>query len=396
MKKIMKFCASGIVALIIHAEATYAQKINEERMQRDIEVAENVLSTLIKQELNKQRTYFGIDVNGTYQEGYGVTFRIPGDNGPVALSAIAAGKGETYLYRDNDAPVITYSRGQADREQDQRDRPAREREEVKSREVQLEKKRVSLDSVREVYNQKMIKAAKDFIVDYGDFISQLGANERIIVTNQGENRGWYFHNDKFKRTHISVEGSKADIVAFKQGKMTRDQAIGKLKIVNTVTVETKETDLELLASIFNRLYRPDLSSTYFSQNNMYYERLKDYGVIYYMQVYSSEGSGEFRTMPTQGLTAVDEATRNKKVVELYPKFEQELKENILEYGRTLKTLKDEEVLVFNVTLTKCKGCAIPATLELTVKGSVLKDYGSGKADKNASLARISVKKGANQ
>jgi hypothetical protein len=156
-------------------------------------------------------------------------------------------------------------------------------------------------------------------------------------------------------------------------------------------------DMELFSSIFGRLYGEDLSKTFFSGNNVYYERLKDYGVIFYMQVYSSKPVSERRVdMPTLGLMDVDEETRNKKVTEIYPKFEQELKEHILEYGRTLKTLGDEEVLVFNTTLTKCVSCGIPSTLELTIKAGVLKDFGAGKVDKNAALSKFTVKKGPAQ
>jgi hypothetical protein len=200
-----------------------------------------------------------------------------------------------------------------------------------------------------------------------------------------------------KRIHVSVEGNKADITAFKQGKMTRDQLLSRLKVVNTESVDIKEPEMELFSSIIGRLYRPDLSKTYFTEGNIYYERLKDYGVVYYMQVYSSN-QGEYKrySLPTQNLEDVDEETRNKKVVELLPKFEQDLKENILEYGRTLKTLKDDETLVFNVTLTKCKGCNIPSTLELSIKNSVLKDFATGKLDKNAGVSKFTVKKGPNQ
>lgn len=81
---------------------------------------------------------------------------------------------------------------------------------------------------------------------------------------------------------------------------------------------------------------------------------------------------------------------------MYPKFEKDLKDNILEYGRTIKSLKDDETLVLQVALTKCKGCSIPSTLELTVKGSVLKDFNGGKIDQNAALNKIAIKKGANQ
>jgi hypothetical protein len=78
------------------------------------------------------------------------------------------------------------------------------------------------------------------------------------------------------------------------------------------------------------------------------------------------------------------------------RIEKELKENMLEYGRTIKSLKDDESLIIQVTVTKCKGCNIPSTLELTVKGSVLKDFNAGKVDQSTAMTKINVKKGANQ
>lgn len=394
----MKIWVSGILALSLHSQVIVAQKIDEERMVRDIEVAENVLATLIKHEVSPDKRYIGIDVNGKYQEGYGVTFRIPGDYAmPMAVSIAGNGvvvRSNTYFYSD-DHPVIINS-GANEVKTTKPAAPGKEKEDdgYKLKEKVKEKRKFINDSLRDEFNNRMIKASKDFILDYGDLISQLGPNEKVIVTNQDEpGRSWYFKGGN--RTHISVEGTKADVVAFKQGKATREQTLARLKVVNTETVEVKEPDLELLSSIINRLYRPDLSKTYFGENNIYYERLKDYGVIYYMRVYSSSEDRDFKrfSMPTQGLEDMDQATRNKKVKELYPQFEREFKENILEYGRTLKTLGDEEVLVFNISLTKCEGCGIPSTLELGIKGSVLKDLNMGKIDKAAGIAKFSIKKG---
>ena len=39
-------------------QSAFAQKIDEEKMERDIEVAENVLGTLIKQQFEKQKMFF--------------------------------------------------------------------------------------------------------------------------------------------------------------------------------------------------------------------------------------------------------------------------------------------------------------------------------------------------
>ena len=69
---------SAIVVIGMHTTMR-AQSVDEERMRRDIEVAENVLATLIKQELQQGNTFFGLDVRGSYQPGYGVTFRVPTD-----------------------------------------------------------------------------------------------------------------------------------------------------------------------------------------------------------------------------------------------------------------------------------------------------------------------------
>lgn len=393
MKTIVKFWVVVILAMTIRSQAV-AQAIDQERMERDIEVAENVLSTLLRQEVSQQGRFFGLEVKGVYQQGYGVTFRLPSDySGPMMLRS--AGGDGAVIYRDNLSPTVAYSYSKEDRETTEKEQKE-EKEATRLKEKALEKRRISYDSAREAYNNRLIKAAKDFVVDYSDFLTQLAPNERIVVTNKNENRSWYYKENK--RKHISIEALKSDIAAYKQGKMTRDQAMAKLKVVNTEVVDTKEQDLELLTSIIGRLYRTDLAKTYFSsENNIYYERLKDYGVIYYMEVFSSnEPMPGKLTLPTQGMVEVDKETRDKKVTELYPKFEQELKENMLEYGRTLRSLGDEEVLVFNVSLTKCKGCGIPSTVEINVKNSVIKDFAAGKIDKNAALSKFIVKKGVSQ
>jgi hypothetical protein len=399
MKKMIRFWLVVCFGLVLQSGISVAQKIDDERMTRDIEVAENVLATLIKQELNQQRGFFGMEIKGSYLPGYGVTFRLPGDYSGALLPVW---EGNTVIWNGRSQgggtiSVTTPPPGRADDDAADEAEDERDRSRVYTlKDKERARRNVDLDSVREVYNTKLIKAAKDFVVDYGDFISQLGANEKIVVTNQGgDNKSWYFGNQK--RSHISIEALRSDVAAFKQGKITRDQAIGKLRIVNTESVDVKEPDMELLTSIFNRLYRADLSKTFFTEDNIYYERLRDYGVIYYMQVYSGYNADYKRyNMPTIDLKDVDQATRDKKVTELYPRFEQDVKENMLEYGRTLKTLKDDESLIFNIALTKCKSCGIPASLEVSIKSSVLKDYSAGKIDKNAALSRFNVKKGPNQ
>jgi hypothetical protein len=395
MKTIIGILMSGIVLI---ASPAFAQKIDEARMERDIEVAENILKTLVRQQFDQQRMFFGFEVEGSYQEGFGVTFRFPADfTTPIAFNM--SGMGGEVVWVDEMPRGYTYSvTTREDREAQQKAKEELDRVRLKAKAAR--ETEINPDSIRQVYNEKLISAAKDFLVDYGDLISQLSPTEKIVITNRGDQpRIWV--NQFFtspKRSHLSVEITKGDITAHKQGKLTRDQALKKINVVNTESVDAVEPDLELLSSIFNRLYRSDLSTTFFTDEGIYYERLKDFGAVYYMRVYSSNQLPNSRlfNMPTAQLSEVDQEARDKKVKELYPAFERDIKENIVEYGRTVKSLGDNESLIFNVKLTKCEGCGIPSSLELSVKGNVLKDYASGKVTKEAAVNKISVKKGQAQ
>ncbi|HYG03317.1 MAG TPA: hypothetical protein VD927_12785 [Chryseosolibacter sp.] len=392
MKTRIRIWVYGFMIAAMGAFPVLAQKIDEERMKRDVEVAEGVLSTLIKQEISEDRNaFFGLEVRGNYLPGYGVTFKLPSAHGMPYFVHVAPPEAPNPVIFERDGNGFRYSISTDESEEVDEDDDGQDRLKDRSR----ERRKMNRDSIETAYNEKLIKASKDFILDYGDLISQLAPNEKITVTNRGNNRNVFFNSGK--RTHLSVEGTKSDITAFRQGKISRDQAISKLRVVNTESIEEKEPDMELLSSIFNRLYRADLSNTFFTEDNIYYERLKDYGVIYYMQVYSStQAEGNRLNMPTIDLHDLDQQTRDKKVIELYPQFEKEMKENILEYGRTVRSLKGEEALVFNVTLTKCKGCDIPSNVEFSVKNAVLQDYSTGKIDKNAALSKISIKQGPKQ
>lgn len=425
MKRVINFLMSG--AIVLGVQIAKAQNADDARMTRDVEIAENVLSTLIKQEFS-QRNFFPLEVRGSYRSGYGVTFTVPtdvlmpmiwgGSSDVIMLDGVPGAYSYSFSTTPEPAEMPVLERDEIEKEKAKQEKEmkaarkevekAEKAEKVTRAESEYYKRgveggRVNIyktrdgnrDSLQAVYTTKIIQAAKNFLADYGDMLSQLKADEKIVITNQGDHQRWYGQNTK--RSVLLVEASKNDLTQFRQGKITRDQLIAKIKVTNTESTGKREADLEILTSVFNRLYSSDLSATFFTEGNTYYEKLTDYGAIVYMQVYSSNQTGHgLFNMPTVDLQEVDQAGRDRKVKELYPVFEKELKENILEYGYTVKSLKDNEQLVFNVVLTKCKGCGIPSDIEVAVPYSVLKDFSSGKIDKASALARITVKKGAGQ
>jgi hypothetical protein len=136
--------------MVLMISAT-AQKIDLTRMDRDIEVAENVLQTLVKQQFEGQRMFFSLEVDGSYQEGFGVTFRLPPDfTTPFAYSFSVSGDDEAdvVIMDGNAAPggVYTYTK----RDRDDRAKVEVEQDGIKAKErAKPIKRRVDMDSVRE-------------------------------------------------------------------------------------------------------------------------------------------------------------------------------------------------------------------------------------------------------
>jgi hypothetical protein len=424
MKRVMQVIVGG-VAVLFSLVANGQAKVDENRMQQDIEVAENILSTLIRQQLGGRRgNFFPMEVNGSYMAGYGVTFRLPrggafnflmGMDAPAVW--VEPNVGYSYSYSKKSREEAEISRSKAEKDNESALKEKEKAEERRQKELNALEK-ADRDAMRKTYavypdkmkvsdsaiantNEKFILVAKNFLADYGDVISQLKGDERIVITNRGDDFNgdlvFRWQGGESRRTMLSVEARRDDIAQLKQGKLNREQFLGRLKIVNTETSDKLDPDLEVLASMFGRLYREDLSKTYYCQGDVTYERLKDFGAIYYMRVYSSiQGEDDSWSMPTIAMTKVSTPERDKKVKELYPRFEKELKENLVEYGRTLRSLGENEQLVFKVKLTKCTDCGIPGALELSVPSSVLKDYSSSKITKDAAVGKVNVKQSGQQ
>jgi hypothetical protein len=393
MKKLL-----SVVMMMIAVGLIAQSNEKEERMKRDVEVAENVLSTLVRQQMERKNSFWGFEVKGSYTPGYGVTLRIPYDNWNYAVGVATT---SPVVWDDGDRIGVGQSGGVTilNRSQAKEEFAAKEMTERDLKRLK-EDKSAKRDSARNAYGDRLLEASKMFLADYGDLIG-LEPNEKIMITTKSDrgnyNFSWSGDVKAPKKKVISVEAIKSDLTQFKQGKMSREQLLGRFKVVNSDVSDESAPDLELLSTILGRLYRSDLSKTFFTENTPYYERMKDFGVTFYMQVYSSNESGYKRwNMPTVDLQDVSQEERDKKVKELYPLFEKDIKENLLEYGRTLSSLKDEELLILDVTLTRCVSCGIPATVELSVKASVLKEYGSGKLSKEAAIAKINLKKGTPQ
>ncbi|WP_420315901.1 hypothetical protein [Ekhidna sp.] len=351
---------------------TSAQSFDEERMNRDLKIAENILSTLASGE---GRVKIFNNVESNYIPEFGVVFSIPQSSYVYAVS----GSGNVVYSTGSGASAYVIA---SDRDDDE-DAVT----EIKVREE------IKADEIAKQGEQKVRDLMTTFLVDYADLIGQLNSSHKIVVQSKGKNERFFVGGQNAsKMSELSAQLSKGDLITYKQGKIDRDELIKRIEFNSNANSEVSR-DLELFATIFSRLYEPDLSSTYYmSSRNVGYTKLDGLGVTFNMKFYSSTSDRGKHTIRTTGESGLTQEERDQKVDAMYPIFEKSFLENILDYGRTVKSLKDDEMLMFKVRLTECKGCEMPKEIEVSVKSGTLKKYDNGSLSKEKALKEITVKR----
>ena len=368
----------GIVIMALCVSGLQAQSIDEKRMDRDLKVAENILNTLAS---GDSRLRFHNKIESNYLPDFGVIFSIPRVN--YIYATRAPGTATTiYSGSSGSSYVITST------DDDDDDDEVKVVERVKKEEKEREK--MAKEAADQLKEQMTV-----FLVDYADLIGQLKATDRIVVQSRGNDRSIFYSSgqSRNKQNTFSAQVLKGDLIAYKQGKMDRDALISK--IIYKTPEESGEVakDLELFSTIFARLYEPDLSSTYYSSSrSLGYTTLEGFGVTFSMKVYSSSSDNGLHTIRTTGESGLSQDERDEKVNAMYPEFEKTFKENLMDYGRTIKSLKANETLVMKVKLTECRDCEMPKEIEVSVKGKTLQSYDKGSISRDDAVKQISVKR----
>ncbi len=389
--------------------ATAQKKVDAERMDRDLRVAENVLATLLSEEFdNHSYRYATRSVTAQHIEDYGVVFTLPGNMGfpRVSRFTFASGKGdmtEVIEHEMGETEEIRGSRGRHHDQEERAERLAKEAEKLAQRAEEVAVRVLSGTSKKDWEAQhsgsgfdkeKLVKVIKTFMLDYGDLLSQLGEKDKIMVADG--RMGWGSESMSYQRAtsrtgaDFTVWTEKKVISDFKAGKLSRTEAEAKILIDEPETRETS-SDVEVFGTVMSRLYKSDLSKTFYVTRNISHEYIKDYGLIFWMKVYSSTIIDGRYSIITANKSDLSKEERDQIVDDLYPLFTEDLKNNILEYGRMLKSIEPEEKVIFKVNLTECDPCKMPGAIELIVTKKVLDDYASGKIKKEEALKNISLK-----
>lgn len=388
----MKYAINFILALLFSAlslPGLHAQDINTERMNRDINITKNILQEMFKMD-NGVRALQGsggafsfgshMDISGTYLHDYGVVFSIPGRRSVFVFSS----------EDEDEATTLSFSYGD--------------------------------EGDREVSNEGIINRMKEFLRDYGSTIGQLDDGDHItlIYGNSNASRApmvWAFSGDRkdVKKSPdespsiIKVTARKADIEAYKRGAISAGEFDSRLNIAENDEQDTRQ-DLKIMANILKTSFEDAGRDTYRVRGSVNSSYIDDLGALFYLD--AGYGSVFFELnaavvkireelkriendsvhvwksqAPDHGRRSVISAEERAAA---YRTFLQQLKETLVDYGRTLKSVQSDEQVIVSVSLSG-GGDEVPERVDLQIKQSVLEQLDRGQTSRAQAISQISVR-----
>lgn len=365
----------------------YAQKIDEEKMTRDIEVAEKILESIL--DLDSKNAFFRSNIEGSYIEDFGVVLNVPSYYFRAQNSRKAILRGFESVRVENrvgDNKIVYIERPDGD---------------SRTLSTTSQKKNiytVDLDSLNDVRVDEMIEKVKIFLTDYAQLIGQLSDKEKVVVTNAQNSNGNVWMNamtisSDLNSNQVSISVSAGDVRALESGKISKNQLMERVEVNIRNRDDEIERDLELFSTVISRLFKEDLSKTYYTPNDMAFQKWDDLGVVYRMKVYSTMRDGEYHRIVTTGQGSLTQLERDEIVKAMYPQFLSSLKESVLDYGKMITSLEEDERVIIQVALTECRGCGIPEKIELSISNEVLQNYAADKVSRNTALEKFTLNEG---
>ena len=393
----MKKVSITLLFMLTGFLATYGQS-DESRMDRDINVCEDILRSLMRQEFQQGYRFGGYTgTEAEYIENEGVIFRVRPDN------MLWDGRGIYGVSSNLKDATITIQRAIGDAVDDEQIREKAEARRDKMNEEQQEKMEGILDRYQQV--------ATNFLADYAHLLSQLKDNEEVIVQIKLNRMGGFLvsttgcedcpaavayapqDGSDESMDQINVSVPMAEINKYHQEKISLDAFEEEIHVERVTRNTARDANMEIFASALDKLFDQRMSKTYFiSSPSVSYERLSNLGAIFNVKVYSSNINGQDSySMPTQGTDDMTKEERNAKVKSLYPEFIDAMKDALVDYGRIINSLEEDDAVVIRIRMTECEGCGLPEKVELSVKMSDLKGYDMQKLTREAVKGKIKVK-----
>lgn len=266
-----------------------------------------------------------------------------------------------------------------------------------------------LDKLNTEKEEKLEELSKTFLSNYGSLLGELKDNEKIQVSVnyslhvksssrkiQGQLAFVTSSRDENKRRLISMV-SVADVKAYEAGKLTQDQMFAKIESKSSSIDDEEMVDAKIMAGIFDDLFKTTYDGYLTRSGRTSWTYFEGFGVMYDMNL-SSGGNGFTLRSTADGEVvygnnqSVKSEDFYKDIQSKYDEFEALVKSNIIKYGRTLRSLKDNEVVIVNLGINANNKSNLPKSIQFMIPKSAIDAFAKGQKSLDQVKEEITVKK----
>jgi len=356
------------------------------KMQRDIEILKNVLKT---QFVGESRGWSRNEVNGIYIEGQGVLFNVTSSQNEIIFAS--------NLPQDN-RKIDDQSFEKANQEKTRS---------LKEKSTDFIVNYASLLS--ELKNGEIVMLNVEYNLSEMDSIQSANiygtAAQGLTISSTGQSKVVVRGIRRSQQMRMISTITKESLDAYATGRLTYDGSDPEVpeidRIIKSIDQEEMK-DVKIFAGILDDLFSTSQENALRRRNKTSYSYFEGFGLMFNMKFRTTSGSVTYievvdgENVISQDVRGDQSKQREEYYAQLeedFPAFEKRLKEIFLEYGRTLRSVQSDEVIIVNIDLGSVPSKAkIPRNLQMIIPKSTINDYATGKLSLEKAADNIDIKK----
>jgi hypothetical protein len=185
-------------------------------------------------------------------------------------------------------------------------------------------------------------------------------------------------------TQVTAEAKQEDIVAMHNGKISGEEFGRRIRYHDDTQKKEATLDYKVFAGVIETVLNNSEEIPFRVNGHINYSQLDGFGVIY---------SGKLRNIMRYSVMNDEEdfptlsEGQQKKMNEHLDKLERELKVLMLDYGRSLRSLKDDQFILLNLQLVDR---SLTRKWSVKAKKEVINKYDNNLLTRDKALAEIRV------
>jgi hypothetical protein len=220
------------------------------------------------------------------------------------------------------------------------------------------------------------KALGAFFANYAILLTKLAPEEKIGINWVFEQQQWGLRSSG-SSCSLSASIRKQDVVDFRAGKLSAGAFEKRIQynVTRCAQKTANNTELEIFGAILEKLYSNDISQSLIQMGPADYNTMQGFGFVVNLS-FTEQPYNHFPAMP--GYKQPEKSEQTLDFQQRLSIFKAQFPEQLIEYGRILKTLKPDEVLQVHVNFPFRWGEALKPGIIYTIPQTVLAAYDGGK------------------